>query len=71
MRFEFLRALEQVHDAGDVPACPPGGWDLSLIQRDRDCADALGTLGPDRSEQGRQVPRVLLGGSLGDSAAAD
>jgi hypothetical protein len=29
-----------------------------------------GTLGPDRSEQGQQVPRVLIGGSLGDSAAS-
>jgi hypothetical protein len=47
-----------------------GGWDLAFIQRDRDCADALGTLGPDRSEQGQQAPRVFIGGSLGDSAAS-
>ena len=41
-----------------MPACPAGGWDLALIQRDRDCADALGTLGPDRSELPLSVFRV-------------
>ena len=57
-RFELLRTREQIHHARHMPARPAGGWDLSLIQRDRDCADALGHLRPGSIGAGAAPPTL-------------
>ena len=53
-----------------MPACAARARDLAIIEGFGDRPDGLRTLGLDRTEEGQQAPRVLIGGSLGDSAAS-